>query len=98
MSKNIVSACIVGLLMLPSLGSADEIEPNFMAGYRMGFFMAVGAGNPEKVCGNVSFMSMNIAIKEYVSSHAPNYPLKYNEVLEVQTKYFPCPKKQAPSE
>lgn len=98
MSKSTVFVCLASLLLVPMAGLADEIEPNFMAGYRMGFFMAVAAGNPDKNCGNMSFASMAPVVREYVSSHAPDYPLKYSEVLDLQEKYFPCPKKPAASE
>lgn len=90
MRKKIVSACLLSLLVTPGLGWADEIEPNFMAGYRMGFFMAVASANPEKICGNVYFQSMNEVIKNYVTTYGQNYPLKHKEVLDLQMKYFPC--------
>ena len=95
MHKKTISRCLAGLLLIPGFGFADEIEPNFQAGYRMGFFMAVAAGHPEKVCGNVHFVSMNEVIKKYVSSHVANYPLKYDEVLDLQAKHFPCEKPPA---
>lgn len=91
MKKIIMSGCIATLLLAPGLGFADEIEPNFMAGYRMGFFMAVAAGNSEKLCGNVHFQSMNEVIKTYTITYGEKYPLKYNEALDLQTKYFACP-------
>lgn len=95
MSKKTIFLGITGLLLLPGLGLADEIEPSFMAGYRMGFFMAVSAGNPHKICGNVHFASMLPVIKEYESSNTTNYPLKYKEILDLEAKFFPCPKTPA---
>ena len=95
MSIKKISVCVAALSLLPGLALADEIESNFMAGYRMGFFMAVAAGNTHKVCGNVHFVSMQPVIKEYVTSHTPNYPLKFDEVLELEAKSFSCPKAPA---
>lgn len=94
--KNIImSGCLAALLLSPSLGLADEIESNFMAGYRMGFFMAVASGNPEKLCGNVYFQTMNEVINKYVQKNGKNYPLKYREILDLEAEYFPC--SEAPS-
>ena len=95
MKKTIVSGYFAALLLMPSLGLADEIEPNFAAGYRMGFFMAVAAINPEKLCGNVHFLSMSDVIRTYSETHGANYPLKPKEVLDLETKYFACPKAPA---
>lgn len=93
MSKNIVSLYFLGILLAPGLGLADEIEPNFDAGYRMGYFMAVAAGNLDvKVCGRVHFLTISEAIKEYAAVHGPKYPLKHNEVLALMEKTFPCQK------
>lgn len=93
MGKNIVSLVFAGMLLAPGSGLADEIEPNFDAGYRTGYFMAVAAGNLDvKVCGRVHFITINEAIKEYASAHGQKYPLKYNEVLALMEKNFPCQK------
>ena len=95
MKKTVMPIFFAALLLMPSLGVADEIESNFAAGYRMGFFMAVAAINPEKLCGNVHFLSMSDVIRTYSETHGANYPLKPKEVLDLEMKYFACPK--APS-
>lgn len=97
MKKTIMPKFFAALLLMPSLGIADEIEPNFAAGYRMGFFMAVAAINPEKLCGNVHFLSMSDVIRTYSETYGANYPLKPKEVLDLEMKYFACPKDQTTS-
>jgi hypothetical protein len=97
MNKKTISLCLASLL-LSHIALADEIEVNFMAGYQMGFFMGIASEHPEKVCGNISFGFMVPVIREYVSSHAPGYPLHNDEVLNLQAKYFPCLQKQPDQE
>lgn len=70
---------------------ADEIEPNYLAGYRMGFFMAVAAGNSgTKVCGNVHPVALSHAVKAFFEAHGSKAALSYDKVLDLLSRAYPC--------
>ena len=70
---------------------ADEIDPVFESGYRMGYFMAVTAANiDKKICGNVHSVTLDYAIKNFINEHGKKAVLKYDEVLDLLSKSYPC--------
>lgn len=92
MKKTVLIAIgATALLALPLSAAADEIEPNYEAGYRMGFFMAVAAANYDtKVCGNIHFVSMAPAIASYFEENGKKSAVTYDKVLTHLSKRFPC--------
>jgi hypothetical protein len=82
---------LILLCALPVSVSADEIDPTFEAGYRMGYFMAVATANiDKKVCGNVHARSLAMSVESYFGEYGQKAALKYDKVLEQLSKQFPC--------
>jgi hypothetical protein len=91
--RRLLSIGLAVFLALPLPSMADEIEPSYEAGYRMGFFMAVAAANYNKtVCGNIHFVSLTPAIASYFEENGEKTAVIYDKVLAHLSRQFPCKK------